>query len=241
MFKVSTLGKSFVVAWLSQTEEDIVATTVTTHFTDYFGDAVLIADEPAPEVSNDQILYGHPIDGFDDEYYVQRRYAKANLDSEPTAGSYGTNGITVQSNHAPLPAANLVTSLLATASITNGNDIMNHAPAFDIDIPCELIESSQIGHYHMYIHKAMTWNNYVKILKALADAGVVEQGYYAAAVNRGYSSLRLRGNVKPGIKTTVKGILRQLTLKKTEVYLLKNRLRKALARIEELEAQQKNG
>ena len=81
--------------------------------------------------------------------------------------------------------ANLVGSLL-------GNGM--HAPAIDIDLPCELIESSTPGHFHLYIDHELTWEQYKLLLAVLADVGIVEPGYYRASVARGQTFLR-----KPGV------------------------------------------
>lgn len=56
-----------------------------------------------------------------------------------------------------------------------------HAPAIDIDLPCRVIPSSTPGHFHLLIEKAMSWKQYENLLKAMVDAGVVEQGFYTMA------------------------------------------------------------
>lgn len=77
--------------------------------------------------------------------------------------------------------ANLVSSELA-----NGQ----HAPALDIDLPCQLIESTTPGHFHLYIDKPMDWKQYEKLLKALGEAGILEPGYVSASIKRKGSFLR---------------------------------------------------
>ena len=81
--------------------------------------------------------------------------------------------------------ANIVTSYL-------GGEL--HAPVLDIDFGAQLIPSSTPGHFHLYFEKAMTWDNYCGLLKALGDVGILEEGYVKASLRRGYSSVR-----KPGI------------------------------------------
>jgi hypothetical protein len=82
--------------------------------------------------------------------------------------------------------ANTVTSRLL------GGDL--HAPVLDIDFGAQLIPSSTPGHFHLYFEKAMTWDNYCGLLKALGDVGILEEGYVKASLRRGYSSVR-----KPGV------------------------------------------
>ena len=66
-----------------------------------------------------------------------------------------------------------------------------HAPVIDLDFPCELIPSSTPGHFHLVIDKKLSWAKYSKLLDALADAGLVEEGYANASLQRGYTSIRL--------------------------------------------------
>jgi len=81
--------------------------------------------------------------------------------------------------------ANIVTSHLAGEL---------HAPVLDIDFGARLLPSSTPGHFHLYFEKAMTWDNYCKLLVALGDAGILEEGFVKASLRRGYSSVR-----KPGV------------------------------------------
>jgi len=81
--------------------------------------------------------------------------------------------------------ANIVTSYLGGVL---------HAPVLDIDFGAQLIPSSTPGHFHLYFEKAMTWDKYCGLLKALGDVGILEAGYVKASLRRGYSSVR-----KPGV------------------------------------------
>jgi len=78
--------------------------------------------------------------------------------------------------------ANLVSSKLEDG---------RHAPAIDLDLPCELIPSSTEGHYHLLIDKPMKWWRYRILLRALVFAGLVEKRYYRHSMNRGMTMLRL--------------------------------------------------
>jgi hypothetical protein len=80
--------------------------------------------------------------------------------------------------------ANLVTSHVK-------DDPGVHAVCIDIDMPCQLFESRTPGHHHLYIDKKIEWEAYVKLLRALAEAGIVEQGYVDASVAKGCTALRI--------------------------------------------------
>jgi hypothetical protein len=66
-----------------------------------------------------------------------------------------------------------------------------HAVALDIDMPCELVPSKTPGHFHLYIEKKMPWHQYVSLLTALADAGIIEAGYLWASVRDKATFLRV--------------------------------------------------
>lgn len=66
-----------------------------------------------------------------------------------------------------------------------------HGIALDIDLPCELIPSRTPGHFHLYIDKELPWKSYLKLLDALVEAGIVEEGWVEAAKRSGHTTLRL--------------------------------------------------
>ena len=76
-------------------------------------------------------------------------------------------------------------------------DTFMHRPVLDLDMPAELLPSSTPEHFHLYIDKPMTLTKYAKLLHALADAGIIEEGYAAASIERGYTSARLPWVKKP--------------------------------------------
>jgi hypothetical protein len=80
--------------------------------------------------------------------------------------------------------ANLVSSIIA-----DGSGL--HRPVLDLDIPAVLIASSTPGHAHLYIDHPMPWEQYVRLLDALAEAGIVERGYVEASRRRGRTDVRL--------------------------------------------------
>jgi hypothetical protein len=78
-----------------------------------------------------------------------------------------------------------------------------HAPALDIDIPCEFIPSSTEGHGHLYFPQTrLTWEQYEKLLDVLDECGIIEPGFCAASKERKATYLRLPGVVKRGVNNT---------------------------------------
>jgi hypothetical protein len=67
---------------------------------------------------------------------------------------------------------NLITSKM------HGSDL--HLPCIDIDLPIEAIPSKTAGHYHLYIEKPLTYEQYDKLLSVMAEVGIVEEGYWKA-------------------------------------------------------------
>lgn len=68
-----------------------------------------------------------------------------------------------------------------------------HVLVLDIDHPSWLVKSTTEGHYHLYVDvkDGIEWTKYGTLLLALADAGVIEQGYADASIARGHSDVRL--------------------------------------------------
>jgi hypothetical protein len=78
---------------------------------------------------------------------------------------------------------NVITSLVAGTN--------RHKPVLDLDLPAKLLPSSTPGHFHLFIDKEMSWETYEQLLRALADAGLIEPGYVSASQSRGYTAVRL--------------------------------------------------
>lgn len=74
---------------------------------------------------------------------------------------------------------------------TSAIDSTWHYPLIDFDIPVHLVPSSTEGHSHLYIDRALTWQQYRNLLSALEVAGLVGTGTVEAAMIRGYTALRL--------------------------------------------------
>lgn len=66
-----------------------------------------------------------------------------------------------------------------------------HRVVLDIDWQAELVPSTTPGHYHLYINKAMTWDQYVKLLDVMAEVGLLQQGYVTASKVRKATMVRL--------------------------------------------------
>lgn len=82
------------------------------------------------------------------------------------------------------PVANVVLSQTDTLGV--------HMPALDIDgIPVTVKESTTPGNYHLLIDKPLSWRQYEYLLRALAEVGIIEVGFYQSAVAKQTTALRL--------------------------------------------------
>lgn len=75
-----------------------------------------------------------------------------------------------------------------------------HKVVLDIDFPVKVVDSSTPGHHHLYIDKPITWEQYVKIMDALVEAGIVEEGFLGASIARGFTGVRLPWKRKQAIE-----------------------------------------
>ena len=82
----------------------------------------------------------------------------------------------------PLAQSNSVSSLVTGTGL--------HRPALDLDMGALLVQSSTPGHHHLYIDKQMPWGDYEKLLKVLAEVGIIQRGYADASIKRKRSRLR---------------------------------------------------
>jgi len=83
---------------------------------------------------------------------------------------------------------NLVVSLAVGETEKDNNAI--HFPCIDLDFGAKLVPSQSVGHYHLYLNRPITWKVYKDLLRALADAGIIETGYMEASIDHGYTALR---------------------------------------------------
>jgi len=89
--------------------------------------------------------------------------------------------------HQPIEKANLITSKVERYPY----GIEYHRPVLDIDFEAELIPSSTPGHYHLYLNKQISKTSYMQLLRDLARADIIQQGFADSAIERGASSARL--------------------------------------------------
>lgn len=80
--------------------------------------------------------------------------------------------------------------MVSSAVIENGKYTGMHTLMLDLDFPVTLVESTTPGHHHLYADHQMTWLEYRGMLKAMANAGLIEHGYYRAAVRQRATMLR---------------------------------------------------
>ena len=92
--------------------------------------------------------------------------------------------------------ANLISSLLEAPEGIDPFDTggPRHAVTLDIDMEARLLPSSTKGHYHLFIDRVLSWEQYVVLLQALAYAGIIEDGYFRAALRQKQTFVR-----KPGV------------------------------------------
>lgn len=72
-----------------------------------------------------------------------------------------------------------------------------HALLIDLDVPAWLVPSSTPGHSHLYVDVAIQEDAYFRLLKELANCGVIQHGYAASSISRGGTALRLPWIKKP--------------------------------------------
>lgn len=82
-------------------------------------------------------------------------------------------------------------------SIADANLILSevapdtHTVMLDLDIEAQLIPSTTPGHSHLYIDRQLSWEQYKTLLTALAEAGIISNGYKEASFAKGATALRV--------------------------------------------------
>lgn len=92
---------------------------------------------------------------------------------------------------ADLNSANLISSELAYASLKG-----DHMPVLDIDYDAHLEPSSTPGHFHLYLNRTITWEQYKKLLDVMGEIGLLEPGFVKLSKERGASYVRKPGHKK---------------------------------------------
>jgi hypothetical protein len=117
-----------------------------------------------------------------------RKAAQLNQSERPPLSLHGDDpvwdaGVSTDQEVVGVPEANILTS-----DVPGKPGI--HKLALDIDLPAKLVPTTTPGHCHLYIDHEMPWEAYVKVIDALAEAGIIEKGYARASKIRGYTSVR---------------------------------------------------
>lgn len=66
-----------------------------------------------------------------------------------------------------------------------------HRPVLDIDFPAALVPSTTPGHFHLYLDRALSWEDYEKLLRVLGEVGILEPGYVNVSIERKHTAVRV--------------------------------------------------
>lgn len=66
-----------------------------------------------------------------------------------------------------------------------------HRPVLDIDFPAALVPSTTPGHFHLYLDKLMSWDDYEKFLRVCGEVGILEPGYVNVSIERRHTAVRV--------------------------------------------------
>lgn len=69
--------------------------------------------------------------------------------------------------------------LISSESILPGM----HRPLLDLDFRAALLPSSTKGHYHLYLERAVSTENYRKLLRVLVEVGLIQEGFAKEALD----------------------------------------------------------
>lgn len=111
-----------------------------------------------------------------------------------------------------------------------------HAPVLDIDFPAQLIPSTTPGHYHLYLDKKIQWWQYQRLLRELALAGILEEGYAKGAYKQGYSAVRPPGITKPS-GGTLPAMRSEDTINRQELLKARMEVQALQERVDELHSE----
>ena len=123
-------------------------------------------------------------------YHIDKQYPKKeDFDKAKASGEIDKHykEIDDEPSLAKVGYANLVSSRCSLGGSLGGT----HAPAIDIDFPVYAVPSRTPGHTHLYIDKVMTWEQYEKLLDAMVECGIVEEGFRDVGVMRKETLLRI--------------------------------------------------
>jgi hypothetical protein len=66
-----------------------------------------------------------------------------------------------------------------------------HMPVIDCDFPINTVASSTPGHFHLYIDKEMTWQQYKALLDGMLNAGLIQKAWYENAMDHQRTYVRM--------------------------------------------------
>lgn len=116
-----------------------------------------------------------------------RKHRLATISTKDEDGDYTNETVPTDE----LEKAEVVTSQANIPDVWGDRDGGFHRPILDIDFPVVVIPSTTPGHNHLYINKTMTWPQYAKLLRVLAEVGIIEWGYADASIEREHTAVRL--------------------------------------------------
>lgn len=113
---------------------------------------------------------------------------------------------------ASLPVTEVLDSHLADCPADlHPSELCHHMPMVDIDLQAVLLGSTTAGHHHLYVNHTVYWKDYKALLKAMAQVGLIEQGYCNVSIARGGTSLRApwirKGKESEDVVTAVNAFL----------------------------------
>jgi hypothetical protein len=112
------------------------------------------------------------------------------------ADAEGNEGAQAARSEVSLEVANAISSAIREPD-RNSWATYRHTVALDIDHRVRVVPSSTPGNGHLYIDVPMEWEQYEKLLKVLAEVGIIEEGYAGASIRRRATHLRLPWVRKP--------------------------------------------
>lgn len=66
-----------------------------------------------------------------------------------------------------------------------------HKLVLDVDMDVKVFPSSTPGHHHLFIDHEMSTEDFEKVVRVLAEVGIIEHGYANASLDRGFTAVRL--------------------------------------------------
>lgn len=123
----------------------------------------------------------------DSEFEIQDNIAETSIAGEPDASfDVGVRCcyeiVSEDRQHVGLDRALVVGS---------SDDEGNHWPLIDIDFSAKLVPSSTEGHSHLYLEKAMSYDDYLLLIHTMHKVGLVGYGNYKALLERKEAHARL--------------------------------------------------